>query len=385
MWLWASPEASRALRSRDLGGILRAYRRINRLSQERLAKLLGYDKSYICMIETRRRTISNVPTLRHIAHTLAIPVHVLGVSEPDDATYQAMLQFANSILNLADIARRAGRATEAIAELWPLVARLEARAAETSTDRDTLSILGRARLALGVALGTVLPEERLSTAARWTGQALLVTQRLGQPGQLADTLAMHGNELRKAGHLPAAIARLRAALVTSTEPSARMTACAMLARAAGEAGHTALFDTSIDTYRRLLDQSDNHPGRPGMFGNPFTLRETQLRGLIDTGRTSVARKHMAQPHNDTPAAPQWDVIGHITTGHVLLASGNYREATLALSDAITQAETHQLPHQIQRAARLSRDLLPDITDQARAALNRLDQQFTSGVSSSRTK
>jgi len=73
MWLWSTPEASRALRSRNLGVVLRTYRRINRLSQERLAALLGYDKTYISMIETRRRVISDVATLRHIAHTLTIP------------------------------------------------------------------------------------------------------------------------------------------------------------------------------------------------------------------------------------------------------------------------------------------------------------------------
>jgi transcriptional regulator with XRE-family HTH domain len=54
--LWSSAEASRALRSRDLAVILRTYRQLNRLSQEQLALLLGYDKTYISMIETRRRS-----------------------------------------------------------------------------------------------------------------------------------------------------------------------------------------------------------------------------------------------------------------------------------------------------------------------------------------
>ena len=379
MWLWASPEASHALRSRNLGVIPRAYRWINRLSQERLAALLGYDKTYISMIETRRRVISDVATLRHIAHTLAIPVHVLGVSEPDDATYKAMVQFADSILNLADIARQAGRATDAIAELWPLVARLEARAAEGIADRDTLALLGRARVALGIALGTVLPEEKLSAAARWTGQALLIAQRLDQPAALAHALAMHGNELRKAGHLPAAVTRLRAAVATSTEIPARVAASAMLARAAGEAGHAELFDTSIDAYRRLLDQANNQgdcqPDGSGMFDNPFTLREIQLRGLVGTGRASAAVQLMTHSHDNMPAAPQWAVIEHVTTGQVLLAIGDHQSAQHALSTAITRAETHQLPHQIQRAVRLAGDLLPGTTDQGRAALVRLNQQL----------
>ncbi|GGM43465.1 hypothetical protein GCM10012275_13050 [Longimycelium tulufanense] len=42
VWLWSAPEASAALATRDLRNILRTYRRLNRLSQEKLAALLGY-------------------------------------------------------------------------------------------------------------------------------------------------------------------------------------------------------------------------------------------------------------------------------------------------------------------------------------------------------
>jgi predicted transcriptional regulator len=65
IWLWSSPEA--ALATRDLGTILRAYRRLNRLSQEKLAAVLDYDKTYVSMIETGRRTIGDVAIRRHIA------------------------------------------------------------------------------------------------------------------------------------------------------------------------------------------------------------------------------------------------------------------------------------------------------------------------------
>ena len=216
LWLWSSPEASRALGTRDLAVILRSYRRLNGLSQERLGGVLGYDKTYISMIETRRRTISDAGTLLRIAHTLQIPAHALGIAEPDDATFTAMLQFAESVLTLADIARKLGRTADAINELWPLVARLEARAAEGILERDTLFLLSRARLSLGVALGTILPDERLSTAARWTGQALRLAERLADPTLTTHALAMHGNELRKAGRTSAAIARLRRAVVDAT-------------------------------------------------------------------------------------------------------------------------------------------------------------------------
>ncbi|MGH8964474.1 MAG: helix-turn-helix domain-containing protein [Actinomycetes bacterium] len=199
LWLWSGAEATHALQSRDLALILRAYRRLNGLSQMQLAQLLGYDKTYISMIETRRRIIGDVTTLRHIAHRLGVPVHILGVTDADDATFTAMMQFADSVLSLADVARQAGRADDAVGEVWPLVARLEARAADGFLDRASLARLGKARASLGVALGALLPEERLAAAAKWTGQALRVAQRLDDPDFLAHTLAMHGNELRKAG------------------------------------------------------------------------------------------------------------------------------------------------------------------------------------------
>lgn len=172
VWMWSAPEASSALRSRDLATILRAYRRLNRISQERLAALLGYDKTYVSMIETRRRIISDVSTRRHIARTLGLPTHVLGVTDTNDADFAAMLQFGDSTIRLAEIARQSGRAVDAVNELWPLVARLEAHVAEGHAERDTLILLGHGRAALGVSLGTVLPEERLTAAARWTGRLL---------------------------------------------------------------------------------------------------------------------------------------------------------------------------------------------------------------------
>ena len=64
--------------------------------------------------------------MRHIAYALGIPVHALGVTERDDATFAAMMQFADSVLSLAEIARKTGNATDTVHESSPLVARLEA-------------------------------------------------------------------------------------------------------------------------------------------------------------------------------------------------------------------------------------------------------------------
>lgn len=128
VWLWATPEAATVIATRDLPTILRAYRRINGVSQATLAELLGYDNSHVSMLETGRRMISDVDARRRIASHLALPAPVLGVTDADDAEFRAMLQFGDSTVRLADIARQAGRAVEAVNELWPLVARLEARA-----------------------------------------------------------------------------------------------------------------------------------------------------------------------------------------------------------------------------------------------------------------
>lgn len=85
VWLWAGPEANAALATRDLSIIMKTYRALNGLSQDDLASILGYDKSYVSLIENRRRTISDVPTLRRIGHTLGLPPHVLGVTDSADA------------------------------------------------------------------------------------------------------------------------------------------------------------------------------------------------------------------------------------------------------------------------------------------------------------
>ncbi|GAA3891946.1 hypothetical protein GCM10022243_66100 [Saccharothrix violaceirubra] len=350
--------------------ILRLYRRVNSLNQERLAALLGYDKTYVSMIETGRRTISDVTTRRHIARVLGLPMHVLGVTDNDDADFAAMIQFGDSTIRLAEIARQSGRAVDAVNELWPLVARLEARAAEGRAERDTMILLGQGRAALGVSLGTVLPEERLAAAARWTGKALVVAERLGDPAFLAHALRMHGDELRKADHVGAAVAHLSRSVAVSSDREGQGTAFALLARAAGEQGNPDLFDHAITGYRALLDTG---AGR-GMLFNPFTFREIGLRGLISTGRAAEAVHAMQSDQRaGTPAAPQWHIIERVTAGQVLLAAQHQDGAAEAFRTALTAAEVHRLPHQVQRTIRAADDAgLTEITTEGRAALQRFN-------------
>ncbi|WP_218021976.1 helix-turn-helix domain-containing protein [Nocardia nova] len=372
VWLWATPEASTAIATRDLPTILRAYRRINGTSQAALAELLGYDKSYVSMLETGRRAISDVGTRRHIAARLSLPAHVLGVTDVDDAEYRTMLQFGDSTVRLAEIARQAGRAVEAVNELWPLVARLEARAAEGHMERDSLALLARARVALGVSLGTVLPEERLSSAARWTGLAVKIAAHLDDPNFYALALRMHGNELRKAGHPGAAVARLDHSLQLSNEPADQGSALAFMCRAAGELGDAERFDNALSDYRNLLDKNAGS----GLLFQPFTLREIELRGLMGTGRIMPACG-LVHRQAGRPAAPQWYIIERVTTGEVLVESRDVEGAVDAFTDAIDSAERHRLPHQIQRAVRAGAKAgLFDLVDAGRAALERTQSRLT---------
>jgi transcriptional regulator with XRE-family HTH domain len=368
-WLWTAPDAAAALRSRDLATIIRAYRRINGLSQEQLANQLGYDKTYISMIETGRRSINDLAGRRHIARALGLPAHVLGTTDSDDADFTAMLQFADSTIRLAESARRAGNAADAVTELWPLVSRLTERATAGLVERDTIVLIGQARMALGVSLGTVLPEQRLACAARWTGSALRIIERLGDRAMHAHALRMHGNELRKTGHTAAAIARLSQAVKVSSDDDELGAGHALLARAAGDQGNTTLFDDAIGRCHRLLDRGS---ARGDLF-NPFTVREIHLRGLISTGRVSTAVRLMdAQQEDAPPAVPQWHVIERVTTGQLLIAAGSRESAGRVLREALITAERHRLPHQIQRAIRAAETGgLPDVSGEGRATLQRV--------------
>ncbi|MEU9290237.1 hypothetical protein AB0D57_37740 [Streptomyces sp. NPDC048275] len=142
------------------------------MNQTELGELLGYDKTYISALELRKRSRDDVGSRRRVCESLRLPPRILGVTDMADTDHRAMLQCGDSTVRLAEIARQSGHAAEAVSELWPLVARLEARVEDGHSERDVLHLLARARVGLGVALGNVLPEERLSTAAHWTAKSL---------------------------------------------------------------------------------------------------------------------------------------------------------------------------------------------------------------------
>jgi transcriptional regulator with XRE-family HTH domain len=366
MWLWTSDTARAALASGDLALIIRTYRAATRTSQRRLAELLGYDPTYISMIETGRRAISDVATRLRIARRLGVPAHTLGVSDPHDADFTGMLQFGESTIRLAAIARQSGHGAEAVNELWPLVSRLESRVADGHVERDVMRLLARARAELGVSLGYVLPEERLVSAARWTGSALRLAEHLHDRELLAFALRVHGNELRKLGRAAAAVARLQrsAALIREADRGA---ALVQLARAAGELGDLALFDHSMREALRLVD------GTPGSgLASPDALHEVHLRGLLGTGRPGQAIALLERHRTpSTVIPPQWRAILHVTIGEVLLTRAETSQAETAFRAAIVIAGAHRLPHQIQRTVRASALRLPAVAELARRALSEL--------------
>ncbi len=90
--------AGRSQPGGDPGAILRGCRHASGLTQQQLADLLGYDRTYISMIECGRRTATDRGTLTRIAQALAIPPHMLGIAGPDDADFAAMLAFGSSVI-----------------------------------------------------------------------------------------------------------------------------------------------------------------------------------------------------------------------------------------------------------------------------------------------
>src|SRR5216684_1634250 len=302
----------------------------------------------------------------HITRTLAIPSHLLGVTDPADTEFVAMVAFAESTTRLAELARSAGRPAEAVNELWPLVARLEARAAEGHLEQATLTVLARAWVSLGVCLGTVLPEERLQEATRWTAKGLTAARHLeSQPAFTTYALQMHGNELRKAGHAAQAVTVLRHAVDTATGDQDRGAALALLARAAGHTGDGALFAQASTCYQKLADTQG--PGGP-LF-NPFTWREIQLRGLLATGDHAAAFRLAGDAVTYHAPAPQWQVIERITYADVLTTAGDHAAAEAILLEILEPARQHRLPHQIQRAIRIAwRAHRPDLAGHAGTTL-----------------
>lgn len=374
VWHWATPQAQAVLASRDLGTILRFHRAVHRLNQTELGEVLGYDKTYVSALELGKRSLDDVGSRRRVAERLGLPPHVLGVIDVADTDHRAMVQFGESTVRLAEIAPQSGHASEAVAELWPLIARLEARVEDGHSERDVVRLLARARarVGLGVAVGNVLPEERLATAARWTARSLEAARHLGDdPALLSGILRMHGNELRKARLNGAAVERLRHAAAIAPTSDDRAAGLPLLARAAGAIEDRNLFDTVMRETDSLLDRAEH----TSLF-NPYSLHEIRLRGLLGTARAPAAIRLVEEcPVLTTRGAPQWRVIELVTVAQVRLIGGDRAGAAEALDVALGEAVVQRLPQQVQRMMRAAGQRLPGIRAAVGEALGRMRQEM----------
>ena len=365
---WLRPDAQAALATGQLSRILAAWRRITGALQSEVATALGYDASYISLIESSRRDITNVGERRRIAAYLGIAPHVLGVTDVEDADYRTMLAFGESTLRLAGVARNAGRPAAALNELWPMVLRLEDRVHQGHVEPAMISLLARARSALGVYLGDILPAQGLAISAQWTARALTLTEHLADADLHAQALRSHGNELRKSGDVDGAVRRLRQSAEIAGE-GMRPTVLVALARAAAEAGADDLFDSTVAAAEGLAAESP-----PSPLFNLEIVAEVRLRGLLHLGRRiETAKELWQQAGQASHSAPQWQAIALITTCEALAATSEVADAERLLPEAIAAARACRLPQQVQRIVGLAARVpgLEVIAAESRAALREL--------------
>jgi transcriptional regulator with XRE-family HTH domain len=71
--VWLAPASGQIQACGSLEVVFRSYRQASGLSQQHPADMLGYDRTYIAMIESGRKRITDRGTLARIARTLAIP------------------------------------------------------------------------------------------------------------------------------------------------------------------------------------------------------------------------------------------------------------------------------------------------------------------------
>ncbi|MFE5519259.1 helix-turn-helix domain-containing protein [Streptomyces virginiae] len=65
----------------NLADVLKAYRALHKLKQQDLANLLGYDQSYVSLLERGKRNIRDMVELRRLAHALSLPEGLLPPAE----------------------------------------------------------------------------------------------------------------------------------------------------------------------------------------------------------------------------------------------------------------------------------------------------------------
>lgn len=350
---WYTRGGHEILQTGDPGKIMRFYRAFRDMTQEKLAERIGVDRTSISNYERGERPLQDVKLRRLVADALEIPCAALGIDATLQEDHVAMLETGESVVRLARTAREQGCASESLRELDRLVNALEGRAQSGRATRGDMMLLASARAEVGVALGDLLPEAHLASAARWAGAGATVLTGLdGEPRRAAHALAMHGNELRKAGDLDLAVTSLRDAIELSPDLETRATAHLLLARAASVAHDTAQFDRSIRECRRALESD---PSISNYFINPFSLREVELRGLLLTRRHREAEQVAGRVADAGTGPAAWGVLERVTMAQFYVAVGEMGEAADEIGRVIPRASALRLPHQVERAVRLAED------------------------------
>ncbi|MBA9053929.1 helix-turn-helix domain-containing protein [Streptomyces murinus] len=367
---WYTHRGSKILRSGDVGAIVRYYREFHRLTQTQLSEKICVDRTYVSHWETRSRRLDSIANRIALADKLGIPYASLGIADAGQQDHAEMLASGDSVVRLSRTAREGGRAADALRELDQLLRALERRACNGKAIRADMVLLAAARAEIGVALGDLLPEAHLKTAAQWTGSGVNVLASLeGEPNLSAHSLRMHGNELRKAGDLHCAVRELRRAVEISPDLGGRATASLLLARAASEQGNTVMFDQCIKQCRQAIEQD---PSIFNFFINPFSLREVELRGFLLTDRIKGAERVASRVVVAGEASPTWRVIERVTMTQFYLAVGEMKAAESELRAAIFGAQELGLPHQVERAVRLAENAhLDDLVRMGKAAIEEM--------------
>lgn len=359
---------SQPYKASDLGQFLKAYRSAHGLTQNQLAILLGFDQSYISKLENGQG-LYKVTVLRDIADRLAIPSHLLVGLNPDDSTTRfsaELLEVAPSVIRLSQVVREAGRAEEALHELWPLYIRLEAHAAHDKDNKHLQLTLATGQTALGVILGDLLPEEDLYVPVRYLKEAASIVDELGSDKLKAEVHRIFGNELRKHKQFPEAIHHLEFAHLFSSDTQTKGLTAALLARTYGEMGDADHFDEMIREALPLIDTTDQFTAT----FHPVMIHEIHLRGLMSLGRLDKIRNILGNTEEGSTAfyiAPQWSTISQLTIAEAMLRSRKIDDGLEKLKGALVGAGLCKLPHQVQRAIRALK--LVEVYDPAKQILD----------------
>ncbi|MBL7495533.1 helix-turn-helix transcriptional regulator [Frankia sp. CNm7] len=249
-WLWTPPRPTPA--PVGVGQLLRAYRQAHGLTQQQLADQLGFDQSYVSKVESGRRAIHDISTLRHIARHLDLAPEDVGLAPGA----------------LADRRREIGRDTLA-----------EQATASQRAWRVTRDTLNRNRIKLAKAAAGLYPDtyrllgSGLLTRSDWTWQRPLDISEIGL--RWSDELAeptITGGEPETDGARP---------LIADGGPFVRYQ---RYTRAMRDLDRPTLFENRLSF--RLLDVTRDDRGVGGDAGRPvLTFGHTTYFDAVDVCET----------------------------------------------------------------------------------------------------